>query len=330
MTATLINWADLVWNFLIGCDRCSAGCDACYAIMDAWMRAENPDPKIAAANAGLTYRNEETGRPDWTGDVRFLPERLDKPLRTINGQRWFVNSKSDLFHARVKAEWIAQALAIMAACPRHTFLTLTKRHSRMRSLMTSPAFRRLYEDAYAELAASLPPRRRHEPLPADPPWPIPGLHLGVSAEDQDTAELRIPDLLRCRDAAGVLWVSVEPQITLVDLRHLRVRGGAVMDALAGTMIGPIGDVVPAPGVVRWVVDGGESGPIKATAARTAARRAELEWFEAMRDDCAATGTAYWLKQLGTQAARELGVRGPGSELADLPADLAIRELPRAA
>lgn len=107
-------------------------------------------------------------------------------------RRWFVNSKSDLFHKEVRAEVIAQALAVMAACPRHTFLVLTKRHARMRALMTSPEFRALYESAYAELAATVPERRRHEPLPGLPPWPIPGLHLGVSAEDQDAAELPHP------------------------------------------------------------------------------------------------------------------------------------------
>lgn len=58
MSRTLINWADLVWNFLIGCDRVSKGCDGCYAILDTWIRAHNPNGKIAAANAGLTRKDD--------------------------------------------------------------------------------------------------------------------------------------------------------------------------------------------------------------------------------------------------------------------------------
>lgn len=35
-----------------------------------------------------------------------------------------------------------------------------------------------------------------------------------------------------------------------------------------------------------------------------------------------------MKQTGTVAARELGIRGKGERLADLPADLQIRQFPK--
>jgi hypothetical protein len=50
------------------------------------------------------------------------------------------------------------------------------------------------------------------------------LHLGVPAEDQKYAELRIPALLACRELAGVLWVSAEPLLGTIDLTCLRARG----------------------------------------------------------------------------------------------------------
>jgi protein gp37 len=330
LSRTLINWADQVWNWLLGCERVSDGCNACYAILDAWIRSSNPNEKIAAANSGLAIRDGATGLLDWTGVVRFLPERLGAPLKQAKGERWFVNSKSDLFHADVRPEWIAQGLAVMAACPRHTFLTLTKRHARMRALLTSPGFRALYEAAYAELTAGLPARQRHEPIAAQAPWPIPNLHLGVSAESPEWAAIRLPDLLRCRPAAGVLWVSVEPQLARIDLRNLPARDGTVIDALRGEVKDPADGTVLAacPGALDWVVAGGESGPLKDGKSRPAARPAELEWFRALRDQCDDTPAAFWFKQTGTVAARKLGIRGSGDQWEDLPGDLAIRELPR--
>lgn len=128
----------------------------------------------------------------------------------------------------------------------------------------------------------------------------------------------------------MLWVSAEPQVGLIDLRHLRGRNGTVTDALSGVMRDAAGTTVALPGAVGWVVAGGESGPLADGKSRPAARPADLDWFRLLRDQCADTHAAFWVKQAGTIAARRLGAPGAGTELGDLPADLAIRQLPRAA
>jgi len=66
--------------------------DACYAIRTANVRASNPHPAIAAAYAGLVHR-DAAGLLDWTGTVRYLPERLEAPLgRIVPTLGWVVAS----------------------------------------------------------------------------------------------------------------------------------------------------------------------------------------------------------------------------------------------
>ena len=205
MTLTLINWATRVWNPHLGCDRVSEGCDSCYAIVNAWIRVHNPNAKISSAYNGVVHKDSD-GHLDWTGRVNLLPDRLGMPFTWPNHERVFADSMSDLFHAGAPGWWIAQVLAVVAACPRHDFLVPTKRHGRMRSLLNSPAFRAMYKAEYARRLPTLNAKNRGQ-APTAAPWPIPNLHLGVSAENHEQAELRIPALLACRQAAGILWVS---------------------------------------------------------------------------------------------------------------------------
>ncbi|RYD88630.1 MAG: DUF5131 family protein, partial [Sphingobacteriales bacterium] len=54
------------WNFLIGCDKVSAGCKNCYAIQTAWIRMHNP--MMAEKYAG-TVKKTEGGKLNWTGHI---------------------------------------------------------------------------------------------------------------------------------------------------------------------------------------------------------------------------------------------------------------------
>ena len=126
-----IEWTDETWNPTVGCSKVSPGCDGCYAIGVA-HRAMQP------AHEGLTIRRPGE-RPDWTGEVRCLPDRLDTPLRWRKPRRIFVDSMSDLFHAAVAAGFIAQVWETMAATPQHTYQVLTKRPQRMRQALCTPS-----------------------------------------------------------------------------------------------------------------------------------------------------------------------------------------------
>lgn len=244
-----IEWTDASWPVTVGCDHVSAGCDNCYAATLASGRL-----KQQAAYVGLA----ENGR--FNGTVRCLPERLDWPAKWRKPRRIFVCSMSDLFHEAVPDSFLDRVFSVMADCPQHTFQVLTKRHARMRSYL-----RRAW------------------------PEPLPNVWVGVSAEDQHWAEIRVHALLAT--PAAVLWVSAEPLLGPIDLRNLRAGNGALIDALDGDVKTAAGEIYAAcPGSVAWVVAGGESG--------AKARPMRPEWAQSLRDQCQQTRTPYLFKQWG--------------------------------
>lgn len=118
-----IEWTETTWNPVTGCDRISPGCENCYALTLA---------KRLKAMGAVKYQND--GNPVTSGPgfaVATHPGALGLPHRWRGGRMVFVNSMSDLFHARVPASFIREVFAVMADTPRHTYQVLTKRSLRM-------------------------------------------------------------------------------------------------------------------------------------------------------------------------------------------------------
>src|SRR6185295_13865518 len=144
---------------------------------------------------GLTVLRPKTAkRPgvDWSGRVRAVPDAINEPLRWKKPQRIFVNSMSDLFHEGLPDEAIDAIMGTIGACDDaaigHVFQVLTKRAERMRAYMRERAYK----------AWNL---RRLGPNA----WPPRNLWLGVSTENQTTADERIPLLLET--PAAVRFIS---------------------------------------------------------------------------------------------------------------------------
>jgi protein gp37 len=275
-----IEWTDATWNPTVGCTKVSAGCDHCYA-ETLVNRFAGTSPAFPTTFDIVNLRSD-----------RFLTQ----PLRWRKPRRIFVNSLSDLFHKDVPDDFIARVFAVMAACPEHTFQLLTKRHGRMRSLLSSEEF---------------PPAVLAHWVgggwtPLDPNWwPLPNLWLGVSAEDQDAADLRIPALLDT--PAAVRWVSAEPLLGPLDLHsnddgqnHWLPDFGPQYDDGSGE------PVCAGHGVSRcrhcssidWIVAGGESG--------AHARPMEHKWVRDIRDQSAAAGISFLFKQWGGRTPKANG------------------------
>ena len=123
MSKSKIEWTEATWNPIRGCSRVSPGCSNCYA-----MRMAHRSNRPGGAYEGLTRIGAHG--PTWTGDVRFVSELLDYPLRMKKPHRIFVNSMSDLFHERVTDHQIAKIFGVMMATPHHTYQILTKRPQR--------------------------------------------------------------------------------------------------------------------------------------------------------------------------------------------------------
>lgn len=169
-----IEWTEATWNPTTGCDRVSAGCDNCYAMTLARRLKAMGAPKY-----------QVDGHPSTSGPgfgVTVHPDSLAIPQRWRASRTVFVNSMSDLFHARVPLGFIRDVFDVMADTPRHRYQVLTKRSTRLR-----------------RIADKLP-------------WPE-NVWIGVSVESAETL-YRVDDLREV--PASVRFLSCEPLLGPLD------------------------------------------------------------------------------------------------------------------
>ena len=299
MSKSKIEWTGETLNPFVGCSIVSPGCRFCYAMKMAARIETMGGPEHYR---GLTMPSK--AGPVWTGKLALAPnDTLTKPLHRRKPTTYFVNSMSDLFHEDVPDEWIDRVFAVMALCPLHTFQVLTKRSARMRAYMTALPDRASRHKAMLSNDLN-DPAHCLGLLRADYPgaraWPLPNVWLGVSTERQQEADERIPDLLAT--PAAVRFVSAEPLLGPVNLKRIKV-GKGWQDALAGWR-----DCENYPGreeTLNWIIVGGESGPN--------ARVMDPDWARSIRDQCAASGVSFFMKQM--------------TKKTEIPSDLFIRQTP---
>lgn len=187
MANSKIEWTEKTWNPVTGCTKISPGCQNCYA--------ERMSKRLAG-RCGYPKRNPF--------EVTYHHARLSEPYGWRKPARVFVCSMGDLFHEDVTDKFIIDVLSIMAEASQHTFLVLTKRPERMKEIMTHDT---VANDVWLQTSRGC----NDEPSP----WPLSNVWLGVTAENQEQADKRIPILLQI--PAAVRFVSVEPMLRPVDL-----------------------------------------------------------------------------------------------------------------
>lgn len=300
---TGIEWTDATWNVITGCSITSPGCRRCYAMKLAGTRLKHHPSRV-----GLT--KPSAAGPVWTGEVRFNPEWLDQPQRWRRARDIFVCAHGDLFHEKVPDQWIDQVFAVMANSPWHRFQVLTKRSARMRRYLTTPYVQQRVEAMALELAG----KDKLKVLDDPEPWPLRNVILMVSAERQQEAAERIPDLLAT--PAAMRGVSLEPLLGPVDLPDIKVKrkvGTDHFDALHydGS---PDDDVDGGTATLDWVIVGGESADD--------AVPMNPRWAREIRDQCAAAGVPFLHKQNGCWAPGSLFPdRIPSGEYCDFDGEL---------
>ena len=259
------------------CEKVSAGCKNCYA-ETFQKRFKNP----------IRYAAQDVDKVEVFLDDKTLLE----PLKWRKPRTVFVCSQTDLFLPHHKDQWIDQVFAVMALCPQHTFIVLTKRQDRMlRYTNRTDDKSRHPAMEYAALVAMT--GRYTTPALDLRQWPLPNLWLGVSVEDQETANDRIPTLILT--PATVRFISVEPLLGSINLKKIQVGGYSELDSLAGTYWNDLTDMKGKIPAIDWVIVGGESG--------NNARPMHPDWVRSLRDQCKAVGVPFFFKQWGAWATK---------------------------
>jgi protein gp37 len=285
---TKIEWTDTTWNPIRGCSRVSEGCRNCYAegVAARWSGTDkNGKPLPYDGLAESVAKPDGTTEARWTGKVVYAGDDvLMQPLKWKKPRRIFVNSMSDFFHENTPFETIDRIMAIIALCPQHIFQILTKRPERMYEYIDTRTDNR--DDSINRAILKI-----NGSKPSFVELPLKNLHLGVSVENQATANERIPYLLNT--PAAIRFVSAEPLLGAVDFTRieppdfLNPHDPLCVNALEGTeynemMIdGELDIAFCAPDSipydsegVDWIIVGGESGKN--------ARPMHLDWARSMR------------------------------------------------
>lgn len=314
-----IGWTNATWPIVAGCAYESPGCSNCWAVRDSWRLAHNPHPKVRLAFEDVVKKQPD-GKLVWSGVVRTIPQRLGWPSGWRLGRRVFVCSQSDLFHPLVPNEFIAATFRVMAAEHRHTFQVLTKHPARALEWFRWIEGGGRVGERLLSCLKEVAPGVRAE-VNANGSWPLRNVWFGVTVEDRRRAEERVRILHQI--PARVRWISAEPQLERLDmLPRLRWCTGDMGDAMDQR--------------IDWLVCGGESAQTRANT-----RPFDIGWARALLQDCRATGTRFFMKQLGSnpvpwlQDDGKVELRLPAGrtsrykwhEPEHWPADLRVQEFP---
>jgi protein gp37 len=184
----------------------------------------------------------------------------------------------DLLHGGVTPTHVAACLAVAGVASRqgHDMMLLTKRPRRLLRLLRDFGPQEAADIAVRSLTQHGDLDMVHRYLLAqagDGPWPPQGRY-GVSVEDQERADQRVPALAGVQVERERRFLSVEP------------------------LLGPL-DLTGHMSAVGWVAVGCETGPNR--------RSCDLEWIESVVDQCRAAGVRVFVKKV------DLGGKGPTGE-----------------
>jgi len=281
------------------CTRISPGCQHCYA-STINKRFGN----------GLEFTVPNLEKVEFFVDERILEE----PLKQKKPCTIFVGDMFDLFHEAIPDEFIDAVVWVAIEADWHVVQFLTKRAQRMQSYFKNLSAQRLRGVCER---FKLSPRRSHLK------WPFPNLWLGVSIEDQQRHDERVP--LLQNTPAAVRFLSVEPQLEDIRLAIDTPEVGEI-----STLRGFDGCDPPISGI-DWVICGGESGP--------GARPFNLAWAESLLTQSRAAGVPFFMKQVGShpvwkkdgtfydQGATHVWHDRKGGNPAEWPEHLRVREFP---
>ncbi len=197
------------------------------------------------------YRDKKRYGQDPTIIKKSSVQTWNAPLKWHNAAKVFVCSWSDFFIEEMDEER-PFAWMMIKRTPHLTYQILTKR-----------------------------PERIKECLPDDWGNGWPNVWIGVTVENQEMADLRIPILLQI--PAAVRFVSIEPMLGPVDISKDLYQLQTGKYSMCSSYEKPID-------YLNWVICGGETGPN--------ARPMHPGWVWSIQKQCQATETPFFFKQWG--------------------------------
>jgi protein gp37 len=328
-STTGIEWADATVNVWEGCTKLSPACKHCYAethtpvramevrIGDAELVEPSADGKRRLKMWGVNGFRYETA--NWELELQALNRKAMRAREcdetrvavmgadsTYTRSRVFINSLSDTFEdwqgpvyrledgkpvivAHSLDDVRARFFRVAEECTELDLLLLTKRPENILGMLP---YRWYGTNDFA---------RTHSRIPEH-------IWFGTTAEDQEHADKRIPELLKV--PAKVRFLSVEPLLGPVDLSG-RIEGVSFM-ACAGALTRAVfPDEHHKRGTrVDWVIVGGESG--------TNARPMHPDWVRSIRDQCQAANVPFFFKQYAARKPKALGRMLDGKEWSEVP------------
>lgn len=304
---TKIEWCDSTFNCWRGCSKISDGCAHCYAATtskrnpavlgrwgdhgtrvvmaeDGWREALKWERKAAAI--GKRHRVFCASLADVFEDWRGVMSASDGAVLHVCGECGAWRTIENMCHGPTAHQPLtmsdvrARLFALIDATPNLDWQLLTKRPENIGKMLPG---------AQSKLTTAL----RHKPgTPEANIWHWPNIWLGVSVENQEQADKRIPELLKI--PAAVRFLSMEPLLGPVELNRIELRKhGATPTPLSndlGDWIAPLTGAFKDSPRIHWVIVGGESGHH--------ARPMHPQWARSIRDQCQAAGVPYFFKQWG--------------------------------
>ncbi len=274
MSKSGISWCDEVLNPIVGCTPASTGCANCFA-------SDLHNKRHEAYNNGKLQNIPQYAKP--FSEIQFIEKRLQIAIRRRKPTTYFVNSVSDLFHKDVTFEQIMKVMDMIHGCDWHTFIILTKRPERMLEYLQ-------YEESV----------HVEDTINYD------HVYFGVSVEDQESFDKRVPILLETPVTNKIL--SIEPLVGEIDM-------STQIGCLEGWRVEPehTENCDPERGCfsdcpqpvqvqcdpIKAVIIGGESGKN--------ARPCEYPWIKKITQQCDNGNVPVYLKQLGSHLAKSLNL-----------------------
>lgn len=334
MAETTIEWADYTFNPWRGCTKVSPGCANCYADKQSkrnpktlgvwgpngtrvvgaekyWEAPEKWNDKAAAdgVRRKVFCASLADVFEDWDGPVVNTKGRV--LVNGIYGPTVWDGHPQNCPYVQTTLDDVRRRLfALIDATPNLDWLLVTKRPENIRRMWPDHvsdgkmmAFDQEAADAYGvPLGEMVPARFIIGNAQRKNVW------LLASVENQEQADKRIPELLKCRDLSPVLGLSCEPLLGPVDLSEFidgreccPECGGDIGCNADGTWdciqvsgvdmgCGWHGEDAGTESSLDWVIAGGESGPN--------ARPMHPEWVRSLRDQCSTASVPFFFKQWG--------------------------------